>query len=557
MQTRFKFSLLLSVSALLIFSSCSKSNKEGRYVPATAALVVHLNGQSLNSKLPWEEIKQSELFKQAYADSSVPVIVKSVMDNPENTGIDVKTDLLIFVVKDSSGGYVAVEGTVKDAAKFKQFNSNMNKTPAIESEKDGIHFLTSDQMTASWKDEKFVMVMDAPGLNSMNKMNRYSDDSTTAVAPEIKKDLNAIATQIFALKEDKSLGKEEKFTDLMKSTGDIHFWVNIEAFGLGSSDMPGMAALSMINFKKIYEGSRATGTVNFDNGKINADFTSYSGKEMTDLVKKYSGDKINSDMLKRIPSKNVAGLFALNFKPEGIREYLKLLGLEGFANMGTAFLGFNLDDFIKANKGDIMLAVTDFVQDSSGRPDLGVIFSASIADKPSFNKLIEAGKKLSKEKFNGENGPAISYNMNENYFAIGNKKQDVDKYIASANNSSLDFLDKITGNSSAAYVNFQSLLKAMSVDAQKDSLGYLIYDASLKMWDNFIFTGTGFSNGGSTSHMEINLLDKNTNSLKQLNKYLGVLGAVKKKQDERYKGISVTDTFEPATVDTSAALSTQ
>ena len=541
MQHRYKFSLLLSVSAILFLTSCSKTNKEGRYIPANAAFVVHLNGQSLNSKLPWEEIKQSELFKDAYGDSSTPAIVKSVMDNPENTGIDVKTDLLIFVMKDSSGGYVAVEGTVKDAAKFKQFNNSLNKTPAAETEKDGIHFLSSDKMTASWKAEKFVLVMDVPGLNSMNKMNRYYDDSTNITTDAIKKDLNAIATQIFALKEDGSLGKEEKFTDLMKSTGDIHFWVNIEALGLGSSDMPGMAALSMINFKKLYEGSRATGTINFENGKINADFTSYSGKEMTDLVKKYSGDKINSDMLKRIPSKNVAGLFALNFKPEGIREYLKLLGLEGFANMGTAFLGFNLDDFIKANKGDILLAVTDFVQDSSGRPDFSAIFSASIGDKPSFGKLLEAGKKLGKEKLGGENGPAISYNMNDNYFAIGNKKQDVDKFITTANNSSLDFLDKISSSSSAVYINFQYILKAMSIQAQKDSLDFLIYDASVKMWDNLIFTGTGFHNGGSSTHLEINLLDKTSNSLKQLNKYVGTLGAVYKKKQDQYKNMTWED----------------
>ena len=162
MQSRFKFSLLLSVSAILFFSSCSKTNKEGRYIPANAAFVIHLNGQSLNSKLPWEEVRQSELFKEVYADSATPAIIKTVMDNPENTGIDIKTDLSFFVIKDSSGGYVAAEGTVKDAAKFKQFNNSVNKVPATETEKDGIHFLSSDKMTASWKEEKFVIVMDAP-----------------------------------------------------------------------------------------------------------------------------------------------------------------------------------------------------------------------------------------------------------------------------------------------------------------------------------------------------------------------------------------------------------
>ncbi len=545
MQIRCKSTLILSISAILFLSSCgSKTNKEGRYIPSNAAFVLHMNGQSLSTKLPWEEIKQSELFKQAYADSSVPVILKSVLDNPENTGIDVKTDILVFVIKDSSGRYAAVEGTIKDAAKFKQFSKNINKNPATESEKDGIHFLSNDNMTASWKEEKFVMVMDAPGLNDMNKMKGLITDSTITT-PAIKRDLNSIASQIFSLKESNSLGKEEKFTDLMKTSGDVHFWVNIEALGLGSSDMPGMAALSMINLKKIYEGSRLTGTVNFDNGKINADLTSYSGKEMTELVNKYSGDKINSDMLNRIPTKNVAALLALNFKPEGLREYLKLLGVDGFANMGTAFLGFNLDDFIKANKGDILIAVSDLVQDSSGRPDFSALFSASIGDKASFDKLLQAGKKLGNEKFIGGSGPSVFYNLNANYFAIGNKKQEIDKYIATANNSNNELFEKFSGSSSGAYINFQYILKSMSVDAKRDSLENVMYDASVKMWDDLIFKGTGMKNGGNSMHLEINLMDKNTNSLKQMNKYLSILGAIQMRQRDKYKFDSV-DSAEPA-----------
>ncbi len=543
MQILFKLTLILSVTAILFLTSCgSKTNKEGRYIPSNAAFVLHMNGESLHAKLPWEEIKQNELFKQIYIDSTFPVILKSVMDNPENTGIDVKNDMLVFVMKDSSGGYVAVEGTIKDAAKFKQFNNSINESPVTETEKDGIHFLSSLNITASWKEEKFVMVMDAPELKDFKNMQGTYVDSTT-ISPRIKKDLNAIATDIFLLKENKSLGKEEKFTDLMKTNGDVHFWMNIEALEPGSSDLPGMAALSMVNLKKMYEDSKLTGTVNFDNGIINVDFTTYSGKEMTKLINKYSGDKINSEMLKRISSKNVAALFALNFKPEGIREYLKLLGVDGFANMGTAFLGFNLDDFIKANKGDILLAVSDLVQDSSGKLDFSALFSASIGDKPSFDKLLQAGKKLGNEKFNDSLAPSIFYNMNEKYFVIGNKKQDIDKFTATSNNNNNEFFDKLTGSSSGAYINFQYILKSMRADAKRDSLENVMYDASLQMWEDLIYKGTDMKNGGTSMRMEINLIDKNTNSLKQLNKYLSIMGAVQMKQRDKYK-INAVDTTD-------------
>ena len=548
MQSRMKYPFLIYIFAVLLFTSCSKTNKEGRYIPSDASFVMHLNGASLNAKLPWEEIKKNELFKEAYNDTAATALIKSVLDNPENTGIDVKKDLILFMVNDSAGGYFAIQGSLKDAAVFKSFNKEMSKNTSVESEKNGITYSNTPDMTAAWNKEKFLFITDAKMKKGMNSLNNLYD-SSVSVTPEIIRDRVPVAEAVFNLKEDKSLGKEEKFTDLMKETGDVHIWINMEAIYAGNSDIPGMAALSMINLKKIYEGSRVTATVNFGDGKIVADFKTYSGKEMTDLIKKFSGDKINAEMVKSIPSKNLAALFAFNFKPEGLREYLKLLGVEGFVNMGTAMLGFNMDDFIKANKGDILLAITDISQDSTGKPDFTAIFSASIGDKPSFNKLVAAGNKLGKEKFNGENGPSIFYNMNEKYFALGNKQQQVDTYLKASSNTNFDFFDKISGSSGGAYINFQYILKAMGTEAKKDSLEQAVYDASLKMWDNMIAYGGGFKSGGSTQHLEINMVDKSVNSLKQLNNYLGTLGMIQKKRTEQYNFNAMDETTipEPAT----------
>ncbi|WP_161484588.1 hypothetical protein, partial [Campylobacter coli] len=94
---RFRISLLLAVAALFLFSSCNKSNKQGRYIPATASFALVMNGESLNAKLPWEEVKQNELFQQMYADTAMNEMIKAALDNPENTGIDIKKDVILFV----------------------------------------------------------------------------------------------------------------------------------------------------------------------------------------------------------------------------------------------------------------------------------------------------------------------------------------------------------------------------------------------------------------------------------------------------------------------------
>ncbi|MEO6490934.1 MAG: DUF4836 family protein [Ferruginibacter sp.] len=542
MQKCNKYWLLFPLLSIWMFSSCSKTNKEGRYIPNGVALVIHLNGKSLSSKLPWEEIKQSEVFKEAYSDSSTSAFIRTVLDDPENTGIDIKNDIIFFALKDSLGGYMAIQGTLKDEAKFRQFNKEAAKNTAVESDENGIHFSNTQQMTGSWNKEKFVMVMDAPMFNMTRSKNMYND-SSAGQKSMIKRDMVPIAKQIFNLKEDKSLATDERFTALMKSGGDMHFLLNSEAVAASGMSGESMGPLSMMNISKLYEGSRVTGTVNFENGKIVGDFKSYAGKEMTELMNKYSGDKINGDMIKRIPSKNLAAMLALNFKPEGIREFLKLMGMEGFANMGSSMIGITLDDFIKANKGDILLAVTDIKQDTTGKPDLSVLFSASIADRPSFNKLVSAGRKFGQDKMQGPNGPYAFDNINERYFALGTKKDQVDQFITGAGNNSFDFMEKISGSAGAAYINFQYILSNMAPTMARDSFAIVMHQASIKMWDNLLAYGIG----DNSQHVEITLVDKNTNSLKQLNSYLGTVGMAKHKQDRMYKKNEVSNMMEKDT----------
>lgn len=522
MQTRFRFLGLAAVSLLLILTSCSKSNKQGRYIPGNAAIAVVVNGESISTKLPWEEVKQTEWFKLIYTDTTLDAFLKSALDNPDNTGIDTKKDLIFFAVKDSIGGYIAFEGTIKDENMFKKFLGNMSQG-AKETEKDGVKLMTIQQVTASWKDGRIVVAGNAPFLDQAKAfgMSRASGSNIN------NREMTPVCLQIHGLAEDKSLAKEDKMTDLMKQKGDMHFWMNSESLNNGSL---ANAALSMLNLSKLYEGSYTTGVVNFDNGQINMDFKSYSGKEMTEITKKYSGTSINEDMIKRIPAKNIAVLFSLNFKPEGVKEFLKLAGLDGFANMGTAYLGFNVDDFIKANKGDIMFCLSDIKSDTLGRPDLNVLFSAAIGDKDAFNKLVAAGNKLGKEEMGGGMNDKIFYNMNKEYFAIGSKKESVDQYIAGSNKSSIPVLEKISGNPIAAYINVQYLIRGIGESEVRDSLTNVIYQASLNFWQDVIISGGKFKDGAIDQHIEINLIDKNSNSLKLLNKYLSMLADVSNKK---------------------------
>lgn len=558
MQTRFRIPLL-AVVCILLLASCTKTNKQGRYIPKDAAIAVHINGASLSSKLPWEEIKQNVLFQQMYADSSMPAYVKKALDNPDNSGIDTKADMAIFMQKDSLGGIVGITGTLKDAEKFKLFCIDATEGGSL-TDKDGVSFISRSPMCAGWNKERFLIVINAP------QMDEQIYTHQPGAAPKAR-DLLTACKNTFDISEGNSLGENEKFTTLVKKTSDLHFWMNSEELyksGLNNS------ALAMLKLENLYKGSITAAAINFENGKIVMEGKSYAGKEMTDLYKKYGGKNIDEDMIKRIPSKDVAALFAMSFKPEGIKEFLKLLGVEGYANMGLAFVGVSMDDFIKANKGDVLFALTDFKKgkndtmtvDENGSTTMhhelfpvmpDILFATSIGDKESFNLLIKAGEKLGKNLPAGVS-PPVSYKSDGKYFAISNSAENTENYIAGKANNNFDFLSKISGNPVGGYVNIQFILKAFASNFEKDSSAKVLYDASIKMWDNAYMKGGKYEDGGISQYAEVNLMDKNTNSLKQLNLYLGLVSKLKMESDKKHKAEDLRDVRMEEIVDSAASV---
>lgn len=533
MRIKFLPALFIAFTAMLFMASCGKkTNTQGRYIPNEAVLVVHMNGESLTSKLPWDEVKANSIFKMAYADSSLDAMAKAAMENPENTGADMKADVMFFVVKDSAGGYLALQGKVKDAAKFKSYYASIWKN-ATASEKDGISFLTTDRISMSWDKEKFIMLTDIPELNAMRELQNRNTWDTSYTPPAFNSTRNTVdaVAALYKLEEDKSLAKEERFSRLVNDKADMHFWMNVESLYDG---MPGMEALAMLNMSKLYKDSRYAAAANFEDGKIVVDITSYGGKELTDIYKKYSGSDVSSEMAGNLPAKDIAVFFAMNFKPEGIREFIKLTGMEGLVNMGTASLGFNLDDFIKANKGDILLSIADFTVDSIGRPEPNILFATSIGDKASFDKIVAAGERMGKREMGGK----VSYAKNDKYFAIGNNKAHNDQFIAGKGGGKPAFWDKIKDGPMAGYVNLQTIMNAASKGATRDSLANLMLQASQKFWNDITLSGGKFKDGGITQHVEVNLMDKTTNSLKQLNKYLNEIAVIGKQMKDARKTYS-------------------
>lgn len=525
----------LMAIALVLIVSCNSADKSVIAVPKDAAIVLHINTSSLSSKLSWKEIQQTNWFKEVYADAD-DSLAKKLLDNPGNSGINTETDMVFFVKRQGKNGYGVFEGGLKDAAAFEAFNKKI-KSGATSSKDGTLNIMKMDkEAIVAWNEARFIYVADA----HLDNMERYNESEPKA--PLTADSLINFAKGLFTLETANSLTSDDKFAALLKENGDMHLWVSAEKlYGNMLRDVTAMIQ----NFGKLTEGNVSAMTLNFDNGKIDVKAKSYYNKELAKLYEKYKMKNMDADALARIPSENVTGVFAMNYPPEGLKEFLKLLGVDGVVNGFLGDVGYSIDEFVKANKGDLLVAVSDFEikteqvtipsYEEGGtpytytktNPKVKVLFATAINDKPAFDKMVSIVKAKT-EGMRESMLSGISYSLNDKWFAAGNSEEQVNKFLAGGANNKQPFIGKLTGHPMGMYVDLQKILKTTEA-ASTDSTLKVVLSESVKMWEDIVATGGEIKDGSISSHFEINLVDKNTNSLKQLSQYSDRLAATRKR----------------------------
>jgi len=527
---RHRISLVLLTIAISGIVSC-KSNKSGIAIPKDASVAVHVDVKSLTSKVSWQEIQQTEWFKDFYANET-DSFTRKTLENPTQTGVDLQGDLAFFVKQRGQGGYIVVEGGVKDAAAFETFATQLNKGGKVAKDGDINVLNTGLKSLVSWNKDRFVYIADMPMPSASANMSRSNDENYEPFA--FKTDsLQKFAVELYDLPNKNNLAADDRFASLLKETGDIHYWVNAEQYG---NNLGGL--LSLVKLNVLFEGNAYGAAINFDNGKITLKSKGWYNKELTALLKKHKGGKVSEATINRIPSKNVAAVFAFKYHPQAFLDLLKLIGVDGMVNGFLGSEGYSLAEFAKATKGDVLFAVSDFkgmgkteiITNPDGSPaiqedifPMNMLFATSVNEKPSFDKLFNILQKKSQEFQPLTKN--VHFQLNNEWFAAGNSPEQVNAFLSGGNNN-FEFTKRISGKSFGGFIDIQQVLKS-TTGLATDSSAKAALDASINMWQNVYMFSGGEEGDAYTGEAEINLVDKNTNSLKQLNKYLDTLSKLK------------------------------
>ncbi len=126
-----------------------------------------------------------------------------------------------------------------------------------------------------------------------------------------------------------------------------------------------------------------------------------------------------------------------------------------------------------------------------------------------------------------------------------NNQQFVSGFIQ-GNNNTYDFTSKFNDHPIGVFVDFQKILTNMPMQSIEDSSATKILEESKKLLQNLYSFGGEYKDDGVVMTSEINLLDKKTNSLKQLNQYFDVVYAeIKKHQATKNETDDADDVMMP------------
>lgn len=509
-------SLLLLAIIFLFISSCKNSGVNGLAIPKDASMVVHFNGASLTSKLSWDEIKQADWFKENINEEK-DEYKKKLLNDPEASGVNIKSDFVYFQNKAGNGEYGAFLGNIKDAAAFEKLVTSIHKDVKVEKSGDLNTIIMGGSNIVTWNKSKFIVLTNEHSpLDESNEFKRVQmDDDTPPLynppTPLSADTLVTIGKELMNLSNSKSLNDDKRYTSLLKENGDIHIWMNTEKLYAAQ----GAPMLSLMKFGDMLKGNISATTVNFDNGKINFFSKQYMSKDLAQIFEDHKPQPVSAEVINKIPGENIIAAFAANMPTEGLKAFLKLSGMDGFANMFLSKYKVTVDELINAYKGEMVVALSQNSQSGlmdsadmehlrfSSGPDF--MFGMAINDKPSFDKLLGL---IKSELFSDEDSAKFKFQTNDQWFALGSNPTTLQSFIAGGNNNHA-FTNLISGHPVGGFIDIQKILSSGKFFPMSSS-------AADSTFQNIIFTGGEYADGALTLKTEINFVNKSTNSLKQV-----------------------------------------
>jgi len=511
------------VITMFVFGCKKPVSPLAEFIPKDAAAIFMVDVNGIKEKINSSGITIDSLVDLlSDEETEMPIRWSEIT----NSGIDLKVPFFIFSDQNNSiqNGNTANFGLVaqiENEGKLVDFLKKHNQGAEVKQDSKYQYMDLKNGYVAGWKNNILI-------ISGSTHAGTGSDEARSRQQ----------VTTLFTQNESASIASVGEFRDMMKKTGDIHFWIN------ASPNLASFGMLGMTKMSSLLQGTYTEGTITFEKGKAKASAETHYNKTLSDILSKYPSREIDKTLISRYPGQ-VNGFGVVAFNPKVLIDILQYLGFDTMADGYLSEAGFTTTDVVNAFKGDIGVIFSDFrIEEgtiptmpgiNAKRPAAQFLLNAVIGDRAAFNRVMNG---LVKQRVLTKNGDQYQLGIfgghdfvieatPDNLF-IASDDALIKAYESSNNKSALsaDVEKEINGKSTAMYVDIEKLLDTSRQVTVHNSYAFSdsgkTWQAAKSTFKNFI----GYTEKGdgktTTSAFELNTVNQNENSLASLVKFIAV-----------------------------------
>ncbi len=534
-------SILLFIAGLVLFSACSREPDHIRYVPKDAIAIAGINMRSLSKKVAWNVITGSKLFEEM--QKRVPE--KNAVSGIENAGIDVSSSFYVYVQTDNRNkGSNRITGLIplSDAGAWEAYVKQAFPQVEIKQQNDRKEASLGRDMYVGWNKRLLIIinVMSVSAETADSDNNSPGSPKVNVASAMDKTDLSAEMTSAFSVTRENSIVTNTRFAALQLEDHDVIFWLNYDQ--LMTQYMSGSVGEKMgVSLSNtLWKDAAFTAGLDFKKGKITGDMRYYMSDEMKDIGSELGTAVADRDMIQRLPLQNMDMLFSMHLSPKGIRSMLDKTGLLGLANVGLGTQGMTVDNVLNAFTGDMAFLVDDFslrsesVKDSfmgqevvhqNQKPSVSMSYVMKINKKDDFQKLLNLAKDAGLKPITGgytipiDEKDSVYVLVNDDFLVVSNKYPHASGFLQGTFKGQTvpeSVSSQVMGHPMAMYIEMQQFFKNIDPSISHSPHDSAMIVESRKLISNISLTGGEFKNGAFESHIDVNFVNTDENSIIEL-----------------------------------------
>jgi len=405
-KIKMKRTLVLRFTTLLMLvifvSACSKKTEYTNVIPNNISAVVSINVKAIFNKAGLDQ-KNNHGLKQKMIDALKQDLdakifeqAQKIINNPSESGLDLNAPLYLFTSPTFTTPVV-----VAKVRNYKKLNSLIQTLSADQvcqpiAKKNNYHFTSFDNNLLIFNKSAVLLIT----LNDKFDLEKAK----------------SIADNLMKRKDKQNITNTPNIKKALKGNNDINFFTSLAAIPKAYNGIMRIAIPTQINSEEI----NISGSLNFENGKINLQFkNSSSDPKVNALLEKRSAfiHPLNGTFIKDFP----ISVFAfLNINVNGRELFNMIHNNPDFQNNISLAQESEIKKVFDAINGDIAIGLTDLTL--TGMPSF--IAFAEVKNEKVLNTLFDnmklfglpPGSVLKKTDNN-------HYIFNDLYIGIRNKKE--------------------------------------------------------------------------------------------------------------------------------------